>query len=69
MATLVSRINDVIAAIGADIKSLFTRAMPSGGAIGQALVKNSNSDYDASWQTVSAGSSTPAISPFLLMGA
>lgn len=29
--------------------------VPSGGATGQALVKNSNDDYDTAWGTISAG--------------
>jgi hypothetical protein len=63
MATLAQRISDVVTAIGNDIKTLFTRSMPSGGTTGQVLAKNSATNYDASWQTPSGGGgSSPSIS-------
>lgn len=34
-----------------------THSIPSGGTTGQALVKNSNTDFDASWSDVGSGSS------------
>jgi hypothetical protein len=55
MATLISRINDVVTNIGTDIKTLFSLAIPAGGATGQVLTKSSGTDYATSWQTPAAG--------------
>lgn len=52
--SLESRIVSLAQAIGGDIKSLFGRALPAGGAAGQVLTKSSAADYDAAWQTASA---------------
>lgn len=53
--SLVSRINDFALAVAADIKALFARATPAGGAVGQVLTKTSATDYATSWQTPSGG--------------
>lgn len=60
MTTLVQRLNDVISAIGLDIKSLFARSLPTGGTTGQVLTKVDSTDFNASWQTpsVSGGGSS-----------
>jgi hypothetical protein len=50
---LVARIADLATAIGADIKALFTRALPAGGTVGQVLAKSSGTDYAVQWQSPS----------------
>jgi len=48
--------NDVGNSLVANLTAaVLARLMPAGGTIGQALVKNTNSDYDASWGTVAGG--------------
>lgn len=47
--SLETRLAALISAVGADIKSLFTRALPAGGSAGQVLEKTSGSDYAVSW--------------------
>jgi hypothetical protein len=49
--TLQERISALITAVGADIKTLFVRAVPSGGTTGQVLTKTSNADYADAWVT------------------
>jgi hypothetical protein len=44
----------------ANIEYGLNKAMPDGGTSGQVLVKNSSSNYDVSWATVSGGSSLPS---------
>lgn len=53
--TLQQRISALITAIGADIKALYGRALPSGGTTGQALRKSSGTNYAVEWYTPSAG--------------
>lgn len=52
---LSTQIAALASAMGADIKALLARALPPGGATGQVLTKASAADYDAAWQTASAG--------------
>lgn len=53
--TLQQRISALITAIGADIKALYGRALPSGGTTGQALRKSSGTNYAVEWYTPSVG--------------
>ncbi len=55
MATLVQRINDLAIAIQTKINSMMPMLMPSGGAIGSVLTKNSASDNDVVWAAPSGG--------------
>lgn len=61
MATLAQRVADVVTSIGQDIKTLFTRAVPAGGATGQVLTKASAADHDMAWTTVSGGGGVSAV--------
>lgn len=56
--SLETRIKDALTAIGADIKALFGRALPTGGIAGQALVKTGAADFAVGWQNI--GGSAPA---------
>lgn len=47
--TLQQRISALITAIGADIKALYGRALPSGGTTGQILAKSSGTNYAVGW--------------------
>lgn len=53
--SLEARIVAAVQAIGLDIKALFSRALPAGGATGQVLAKTSATDYAVAWQTPSGG--------------
>lgn len=53
--TLQERISALITAVGADIKALFARSIPSGGTTGQVLSKTSGSDYATQWVTPNPG--------------
>jgi hypothetical protein len=55
MATLEARLSALAQAIGADIKALFSRSLPAGGASGQVLAKSSATDYAVGWADPSAG--------------
>lgn len=61
--TLQERLSALISAVGADVKALYARAMPSGGTAGQVLTKTSSSDYAATWQTPSPGTQIDDNSP------
>ena len=50
--SLESRITELIASIGADIKALFGRSLPPGGSAGQVLSKSSSANYAATWVDV-----------------
>ena len=53
--SLATRIADLATAIGTDIKALFGRALPAGGAAGQVLAKTAAADYAAGWVDQSGG--------------
>jgi hypothetical protein len=55
MSMLETRIKAVLTAIGADIKALFSRGLPAGGATGQVLTKVSATDYEAAWANAPGG--------------
>lgn len=61
MATLSSRITDLTAAVRDKINLMVPRLLPSGGTGGQVLAKNSATNYDTAWTTLS-GSGTPVSS-------
>lgn len=46
-----SQVTALAQAIGADIKALFSRALPAGGSAGQVLVKSGAADYSVNWTT------------------
>lgn len=48
--SLQTRLLELITAIGADIKALFGRSVPAGGAQGQVLAKSGETDYMTFWQ-------------------
>ena len=45
--SLASQINLLAAALRGKINAMMPRLLPSGGAVGQALVKSGAGDYDA----------------------
>ena len=47
--TLIARISALITSIGADIKALYGRVLPSGGTTGQLLAKTSATNYATQW--------------------
>jgi hypothetical protein len=49
--TLQERISALITAVGADIKALYGRSLPSGGTTGQVLSKTSGTNYATTWTT------------------
>jgi hypothetical protein len=49
MASLVSRIADLAAAIRAKLNTMTPRLLPAGGAVGQTLTKTGSADYAAGW--------------------
>jgi hypothetical protein len=53
--SLATRIADLATAIGTDIKALFGRALPAGGAAGQVLAKTAATDYAVGWVNQSGG--------------
>lgn len=53
--SLATRIADLATAIGTDIKALFGRALPTGGAAGQVLAKTAATDYAVGWVNQSGG--------------
>ena len=53
--SLATRIADLATAMGTDIKALFGRALPAGGAAGQVLVKTAATDYAVGWVNQSGG--------------
>jgi len=53
MPTLEQRLADLVAVIGADIKALLGRAVPTGGAVGEVLGKTGAADGAIGW--VAAG--------------
>lgn len=56
--TLQQRVSLFITAVGADVKALYSRAVPSGGTTGQFLRKSSGVDYATEWATPSATGAT-----------
>lgn len=52
--SLQSRLATFITAVGADIKALFARALPAGGAAGQVLMKSAAGDYLVAWGALTA---------------
>jgi hypothetical protein len=50
--SLQSRLEALITAIGADIKVLQSRGLPTGGSAGQFLRKTSAANYDTGWAVV-----------------
>lgn len=54
---LSSRISAALQAVGTDVKSLFARAMPPGGAVGNVLTKTAAGDYAAGWSAPAAPAS------------
>ena len=52
--TLVERISATITLIGADIKALFARTLPAGGAAGNVLMKSAAGDYVVAWGALTA---------------
>lgn len=57
--SLVTGLSSVFSTIAQDIKNLFTKTVPIGGTTGQVLIKNSSTDGDYSWQTVTGVSNVP----------
>lgn len=53
--SLESRLLELVGSIGADIKALFSRALPSGGTSGQVLAKTSATNYAVGWTTPATG--------------
>lgn len=53
--TLQERLTALATAIGTDIKALFGRALPAGGAAGQVLAKTAATDYAVGWVNQSGG--------------
>lgn len=47
--SLETRLAALISAIGADIKALQSRGLPTGGSAGQLLTKTTATNYDAGW--------------------
>jgi len=47
--SLQTRLEALVAAIGADIKVLQSRGLPTGGSAGQLLTKTTATNYDAGW--------------------
>ena len=47
--SLQNRLEALVAAIGADIKTLQSRGLPAGGSAGQLLAKASAANYDSGW--------------------
>lgn len=64
MATLASRLNDLVVAIRTKLNTMTPRLLPAGGAAGQVLTKSSGTDYAVGWTTdvkgVAFGGFTPA---------
>lgn len=54
--SLQTRLAALATAIGGDIKALFSRSLPAGGATGQVLAKTSETDYAVGWTTPSDAS-------------
>ena len=52
------RLSELIQGIGADIKALFTRVLPSGGATGQVVGKTGSSNYAVGWTNAAADRET-----------
>lgn len=57
--TFMGRLSTVIGLIGADIKALFARAVPSGGTTGQVLAKTSGTNYAMGWVDAASGGGSP----------
>lgn len=55
MATLEQRLTNLASAIGSDVKALFARVIPTGGAAGQVLGKTGTGPTDFGWVTLAAG--------------
>lgn len=55
MATLEQRLTALASTIGADVKALFARMIPSGGAVGQVLGKTGAGATDFGWVTPASG--------------
>lgn len=55
MATLEQRLSALASAIGADVKALFARVVPTGGGAGQVLGKTGTGPTDFGWVTPSGG--------------
>lgn len=45
---------EAVGKLQAQVTAILPRLIPSGGTTGQALVKNSGTDYDLTWQTISS---------------
>lgn len=58
-----ARLLALVNAIGADIKSLFTRALPPGGTAGDVLKKTSATNFDCAW---SKPSTAPRLARLLI---
>lgn len=58
--SLESRLVSLVQAIGADIKSLFARSVPTGGSVGQVLTKTGSGDNVVDWQTPTEGGGSPS---------
>ena len=53
--SLQTRISELAAAIGQDIKTLFGRSLPAGGSAGQVLAKSGSTDYAVGWVDAASG--------------
>lgn len=62
--TLSARISLVVQAVAADIKALFSRAIPPGGAVGSVLTKTTETDYAVGW--VAPGGTAPKLNNLLV---
>jgi hypothetical protein len=52
------RLSDLIQGIGADVKALFTRVLPTGGSAGQVLSKTGSGNYAVGWTNAAADRET-----------
>lgn len=59
MTTVTEKLIDLAAAVGSDVKALFSRVLPAGGTAGQLLAKASGSDYATAWIDAPASGSAP----------
>ena len=61
-------LKDRIANIEYGVNDAYVAKLPTGGSLGQVLVKNSSTAYDASWATISSGSGSTEFT-LMMMGA
>jgi hypothetical protein len=61
---LEGRIKAALTAIALDIKSLFGRSLPAGGAVGHVLTKTSAGDWQFGWSAPSGGGGGSGSAPW-----